>query len=337
MKKKELFGLLSGVMALSIALSGCTSNAASGDQKKVSEYPTKQIEVIVPFAAGGGTDLSARAMSEYLSEEWGKSVVVINKPGAGGATGTQEVLKQGSKDGHTVLVQSVSAVSALYAGNTHLPFSMKDQKFLAKMTGDPLAYVVSADSPFQNINDLNEWVKKNPDKFTFASNGPTAIGTFGTIQWMDSIGADFSKDSLVATNGSGDALPKVAGGHITLAVQGVSEVSNLTKAGKLKILGIEAPERSPFFPDVPTMKEQGVNNIDVTLWYGVTAPSGTPDYVVKKWESTINKMIKDPKFLKKLDSINVRPNYANAADFTKSVKEETKDYTKIAKEKGLVK
>ncbi|MDQ0219511.1 tripartite tricarboxylate transporter substrate binding protein [Peribacillus cavernae] len=338
MKKKALFGLLSGVLSVSIVLSGCSStNSASGKQNKDPGYPTKQIEVIVPFAAGGGTDLTARAMSEYLSEEWGKSVVVVNKPGAGGATGTQEVLKQGSKDGYSVLVQSVSAVSALYAGNTNLPFSVEDQQFLAKMTGEPLAYVVSADAPFKNINELNEWVKKNPDKFTFASNGPTAIGTFGTIQWMDSIGADFSKARLVATNGSGDALPKVAGGHITLAVQGVSEVSNLTKAGKLKILGIAAPERSPFFPDVPTMEEQGVKDIDVSLWYGASAPAGTPDYVVKKWETTINKMVKDPKFLEKLDSINVRPDYMNADDFTKSVEEETKDYTEIAKEKGLVK
>ncbi|MDQ0219535.1 tripartite tricarboxylate transporter substrate binding protein [Peribacillus cavernae] len=339
MKKRALAGLLSGVLSVGIALSGCSSanNSASGDQNKDPEYPTKQIEVIVPFAAGGGTDLTARAVTEYLSEEWDKPVVVVNKPGAGGATGTQAVLKQGSKDGHSVLIQSVSAVSALYAGNNNLPFSMEDQQFLTKLTGEPLAYVVSSDAPYKDINELIEWVKKNPDKLTYASNGPTAIGTFGTIQFMDSIGADFSKARQVATNGAGDALPKVAGGHIKLAVQGISEVSNLVKAGKLKILGIAAPERSPFFPDVPTMEEQGINDIDASQWYGASAPAGTPDYVVEKWETTVDKMLNDPKFIEKLKTINVTPAYEDAEGFAKSVKEETEKYKEIAKEKGLVK
>ncbi|GAX90118.1 tripartite tricarboxylate transporter substrate binding protein [Effusibacillus lacus] len=337
MKRKALMGLLAGLVLSGTVITGCSGTAKPTAQKEEPKWPTKQIEVTVPFAAGGGTDLTARAMAEYLSKEWGQPIVVVNKTGAGGATGTQAVVKQGSKDGYSVLVQSVSAVSALYAGNTNLPYKMEDLVYVAKLVDDPLAYVVKADAPWKDLKEFNEWVKKNTDQLTFASNGTTAIGTFGVIQWMDSIGADFSKAKLVATNGSGDALPKVAGGHIILAAQGVSEVSNLVKAGKLKILGIASPKRSPYFPDVPTMEEQGVKGITVALWYGLSLQAGTPDYIVKKWESSIEKMMKDPVFLEKIKTLNGEPGFKNSADFTKHVKDETARMTEILKQKGLAK
>jgi tripartite-type tricarboxylate transporter receptor subunit TctC len=339
MKKNTLGGLLAiSLLAVSI-VSGCasTTNTPAAAKKEEPKYPTKQIEVTVPFVAGGGTDIFTRAMADYLNKEWGQPVVVVNKPGAGGATGIQAVLKQGSKDGYSVVTHSVSAVSALMAGNNNLPFKMEDFQFVAKTTDDPLAYVVKADAPYKDLKEFNEWVKKNPDQLTYASNGPTAIATFGVIQWMDNIGADFSKAKLVVTNGSGDALPKVAGGHITLAVQGVSEVATLVKSGKLKILGLAAPKRSPYFPEVPTMEEQGVKGITASFWVGVSLPAGTPDYIVKKWENTMEKMQKDQTFLDKLKSISVQPVYQNSADFTKFVKDETAKFSEIVKQKGLLK
>ncbi|RAK20518.1 tripartite-type tricarboxylate transporter receptor subunit TctC [Anoxybacillus vitaminiphilus] len=335
--RRKVAGMLASLVLLGAVMVGCSTGTNSTAKKEEPKYPTKPIEITVPFAAGGGTDLNARAMSEYLSKEWGQPINVVNKTGAGGATGTLEVLKKGSKDGYSILTQSVSAVSASFAGNPNLPFKMEDLRFIARLAVDPLAYVVKADAPWKDLKEFNEWVKKNPDKLTFASNGTTAIATFGVIQWMDSIGADFSKAKLVTTNGSGDALPKVAGGHIVLGVQGVSEVANLVKAGKLKILGIASPQRSPYFPDVPTMEEQGVKGITVTQWYGVSAPAGIPDYVVKKWESAIEKMLNDSAYQEKMKSILVQPDYLNSEDFTKYVKEETEKFKQIAKEKGLIK
>ncbi|MGG1599915.1 MULTISPECIES: tripartite tricarboxylate transporter substrate binding protein [Paenibacillus] len=345
MKKKSFGGILATAL-LAVAVAGCGSapaskgpsgGSAAAPVKEEPKYPTKQIEITVPFAAGGGTDIFARAMSDYLSKEWGQPVIVVNKPGAGGATGTQAVLKQGSKDGYSVVTQSVSAVTGLLAGVPNLPFTIDDYQFIAKTTNDPLAFVVKADAPWNTIEELNDWVKKNPDKLTFASNGPTAIATFGVIQWLDSIGGDFSKAKLIVTNGAGDALPKVAGGHITLGVQGVSEVNNLVKAGKLKILAIASDKRSEFFPDAPTMEEKGIKGITASFWVGVAMPKGVPDYVVKKWETTIEKMQQDPAFQEKLKSMSVQGAYLNAADYEKYVKEETELFTKIVKDKGLIK
>lgn len=340
-RMKKVASLLASVALLGVLAAGCSQetakNSPAGSSEKEVKYPTKPIEITVPFAAGGGTDLNARAMSEYLSEKWGQPINVVNKPGAGGATGTLEVLKKGSKDGYSILTQSASAGSALFAGNPNLPFKLEDLRFIARLAVDPLAYVVKADAPWNNLKEFNEWVKQNPDKLTFASNGTTAIATFGVIQWMDSIGADFSKAKLVMTNGSGDALPKVAGGHIVLGVQGVSEVANLVKAGKLKILGIASSERSPYFPDVPTLEEQGVKGVTVTQWYGVSAPKEVPDEIVKKWEKSIEEMLNDPVYQEKLKSIVVQPSYLNSDEFTKYVQDEVERFKQIANEKGLVK
>ncbi|WP_281888575.1 tripartite tricarboxylate transporter substrate binding protein [Paenibacillus sp. YYML68] len=342
MKKNVVGGLLAVVLLAGTAI-GCGAKTdggggtASAPAKEEPKYPTKQIEVTVPFAAGGGTDLYARAMSDYLNKEWGQAVVVVNKPGAGGATGTQAVLKQGTKDGYSVAVQSVSAVSGLFAGNKNLPFTMDDYQFIARTTNDPLAYIVKADAPWKDMKEFSEWVKKNPDQLTFASNGPTAIASFGVIQWMDSIGVEYSKAKLVVTNGSGDALPKVAGGHIVLGVQGVSEAANLVKAGKLKILGVASDKRSPYFPDVPTMEEQGIKGITASFWVGVSMPAGVPDHVVKKWETTIDKMHKDPAFQEKLKSMNVQGIFQNSADYAKHVKEEVTRFSDIVNKKNLLK
>lgn len=344
MKKKTFGGILATAL-LAVAVAGCgsapASNGTTGNApapaKEEPKYPTKQIEVTVPFAAGGGTDIFARAMSDYLSKEWGQPVIVVNKPGAGGATGTQAVLKQGSKDGYSVVTQSVSAVTGLLAGVPNLPFKFEDYQFIAKSTNDPLAFVVKADAPWNTIEELNDWVKKNPDQLSFASNGPTAIATFGVIQWLDSIGGDFSKAKLIVTNGAGDALPKVAGGHITLGVQGVSEVNNLVKAGKLKILAVASQKRSEFFPDAPTMEEKGVKGITASFWVGVSMPAGVPAHVVNKWETTMDKMQKDPAFQEKLKSMSVQGAYLNSADYAKYVKEETELFSKIVKDKGLIK
>ncbi|MBP1155649.1 MULTISPECIES: tripartite tricarboxylate transporter substrate binding protein [unclassified Paenibacillus] len=343
--KKKIFGSILAASLLALAVAGCgtapASNGSAGSTpapaKEEPKYPTKQIEIIVPFAAGGGTDIFARAMSDYLSKEWGQPVIVVNKPGAGGATGTQAVLKQGSKDGYSVVTQSVSAVTGLLAGVPNLPFKYEDYQFISRNTNDPLAFVVKSDAPWNSIEELNDWVKQNPDKLTFASNGPTAIATFGVIQWLDSIGGDFSKAKLIVTNGAGDALPKVAGGHITLGVQGVSEVSNLVKAGKLKILAVASPERSPFFPDAPTLEEKGVKNITASFWVGVSMPAGVPDHVVKKWETTLEKMHKDSAFQEKLKSMSVQGSYQNPTEYANYVKEELALFSEMVKAKGLIK
>jgi tripartite-type tricarboxylate transporter receptor subunit TctC len=342
MKKARIGTMLAAAVLAVTVISGCGASSSNGSQsgtaapKADPKYPTKPIQLIVPFGAGGGTDLVSRAVAEYLTKEWGQTVNVVNKPGAGGATGTQEVLK-GTADGYTVLAHNGSSTEALLAGNSNLPFKIEDFKFVSTVVDQPFAYIVKGDSPFNSMKDFDDWVKQNPDKLTFGSTGVTSVQTFSVIQWLDSIGVDYSKVHLVPNNGAGELLPQIAGGHVMLAVQDVTGAANLVKAGKLKILGVTSQNRSPLFPDVPTLDEQGVKNVNTHFWSGISVPSGTPDYIVTKWQSTIDKMLKDSAFLDKLKTLNAQGKYLNSTDFAAMVKSDMATYVNIVKQKGLVK
>ncbi|MBM7660036.1 tripartite-type tricarboxylate transporter receptor subunit TctC [Bacillus mesophilus] len=342
MKKKSLLTMATSLLVAVSLLAGCaTSQTAPASGTKTEgestgiDYPTKPIEISVPFAAGGGTDLSARAVAEYLSKEWGQSITVVNKPGASGALGTDAVLKQGKNDGYSVLIHNVSSTSALMGGKSDLTFTVDDFEYVGQVVEDPLAFVVKADAPWNDLNEFAEWVKANPDQLTFTSSGPTAIATFGLVEFLDNVGGDYSKARMITTKGAADAMPKVAGGHAVLGIQGVSEVSTMVKSGKVKIIGIVSDERSPYFPDILTVEEQGLPAMKAKWWSGVSFPKGTQPEIIQKWEAALEKASNDPAFQEKLTAINAEGAFLNAADFGKLVKEETDNYTKIATEKGL--
>lgn len=335
-KKRALVGLLTTGLLMVSLLSGCggTGSGAADAKKGDPKYPVKPIDYIVPNAAGGGTDICARAIAEYVSKEWGQPVNVINKPGAGGATGTQEVLKQAKNDGYTVLAANMSNASTLIASSTNLPYKFEDFSLIAQVVQDPLCFVVKEDAPWKDLRELSEWAKANPDQLTYTTSGATAISTYAVAEWLDAIGGDFSKARMVVTTGAADSIPKVAGGHVILAVQSVGESANMVKAGKVKMIAVQSDKRSQYFPDVPTVEESGIK-MKAMWWTGVAGRAGTPDYVIKKWEETLAKAAEDPAFIDKLKKINAESAYLNSEDFTNMAKSEVERYTKMANEKGL--
>jgi tripartite-type tricarboxylate transporter receptor subunit TctC len=307
--------------------------AAASD---TSNYPSRAIQLIVPFTAGGGTDLASRAVATYLSTKWGRPINVVNVPGAEGAIGTAQVLK-GKADGYTILANNGSSTDALLAGNTNLSFSVNDYRFVATVVDEPFVFLVKADSPFKNMKDLDEWVKQNPEKLTFGTTGPTSIQTISVIQWLDSIGVDYSKVHLVPVNGGGELLPMVAGGHVILGVQDVTGAAGLTKAGQLKMLAVTGLERSTLFPDVPTLAEQGVNGVTTHFWSGFSLPVGISDAVVQKWESEIKDMLNDPQFQQKLKLLNAQGKFVDSPTLASTVRRDVSTYTQLLSKKLLVK
>ena len=307
--------------------------AAASD---ASNYPSRAIQLIVPFTAGGGTDLASRAVATYLSNKWGRPINVVNVPGAGGAIGTAQVLK-GKADGYTILANNGSSTDALLAGNTNLSFSVNDYRFVATVVDEPFVFLVNADSLFKSMKDLGEWVRQNPEKLTFGTTGPTSIQTISVIQWLDSIGVDYSKAHLVPVNGGGELLPMVAGGHVILGVQDVTGAAGLTKAGQLKILAVTGLERSTLFPDVPTLAEQGVNGVTTHFWSGFSFPVGISDAVVQKWESAIKDMLNDPQFQQKLKLLNAQGKFMDSPTLESTVKQDVSTYTQLLSKKLLVK
>jgi len=335
--KKFYSAIFSTLLLLMVFLTGCSNDTktASVSEKKADSYPTRQIELVVPFAAGGGVDLAARAVAEHLSKEWGQPVVVTNKPGGGGIIGAQYALKEAKADGYTVLVNNNSATTMYEAGNSNPILTAKDNKFTSRVAEGTLAYAVKSDAQWKSFKEFTEWVKKNPEKLTWASVGPAGFSAFGVAEWLDSIGVDYKKTNMVSSEGASDSAAKVAGGHVVLAVHTVGELYSLAESGKIKLLAVQSSERSPIFPEVPTVEEEGYKGLTVKWWAGLSFAAGTPDDIVKKWDSAIAKMEKDEQFLKEIEKIKLEPSYLNSKDFTKAVKEETEKYTQLAKTTGI--
>ncbi|MED1945577.1 MULTISPECIES: tripartite tricarboxylate transporter substrate binding protein [Brevibacillus] len=317
-------------LLLGVAVSACGNQGTAE-----SAYPSKQVEYIVPYSAGGGVDLVARAAADYLSKEWGQPIVVVNKAGGGGAVGAEYALKQAKNDGYTALAVNVSNTTMLAAGMKTPPITNEDQVYTARIGKGTLAFAVKADAPWKDFAEFSAWVRANPEQLTWTSVGPAGFSAFGVAEWLDVIGADFAKTRMIVTKGASDSVPKVAGGHAVLAVHTVGEIMPMLQAGKVKVLAVSGDTRSPFLPDVPTAEEQGIQGLSVFWWTGVSFAKGTPESVIRKWEEAIAKMEKDPAFLQKLSEIQVEPAYAASEAFTKETQAETTYYLELATKKGI--
>lgn len=333
MRNKSWLALaVAALLGAGTLLAGCAPSGGKGTEKP---YPVKQIEYVVPFAAGGGVDLVARAVADYVSKEWQQPVVVVNKPGGGGAIGAQSVLKQAAKDGYTVLADNNSSTSMLSGGSSNPPVAIEDHLFVSKIVEDAAAFAVSSDAPWKDFKEFSEWVKQNPEKLTWTSVGPAGFSSFAVAEWTAAIGADFSKTKMVATKGAADSAPMIAGGHAVLAVHTVAELYPLVKAGKIKLLAVQSDKRSPYVPDVPTAAEQGVQGLTVKWWTGLSLPVGTPDSIRKQWDDVLGKMAKDQAFQEKLKQMQMEASYLNSTDFAAFIKKETDYFTDLATKFGM--
>ncbi|MCM3144939.1 tripartite tricarboxylate transporter substrate binding protein [Brevibacillus sp. MER 51] len=334
-EEESLKGYKQWAAVMMSLLLAATVSACGNQGTAESAYPSKQVEYIVPYSAGGGVDLVARAAADYLSKEWGQPIVVVNKAGGGGAVGAEYALKQAKNDGYTALAVNVSNTTMLAAGMKTPPITNDDQVYTARIGKGTLAFAVKADAPWKDFAEFSAWVRANPEQLTWTSVGPAGFSAFGVAEWLDVIGADFAKTRMIVTKGASDSVPKVAGGHAILAVHTVGEIMPMLQAGKVKILAVSGDARSPFLPDVPTAEEQGIQGLSVFWWTGVSFAKGTPESVIRKWEEAIAKMDKDPAFLQKLSEIQVEPAYAASEAFTKETQAETTYYLELATKKGI--
>ncbi|RKO62606.1 tripartite tricarboxylate transporter substrate binding protein [Caldibacillus debilis] len=322
---------------LMAGLAACASSAAitSEPEKKGGRYPERQIELVVPFAAGGGVDLVARAVAEYLSKEWGKPVIVANKTGGGGIVGARYALSEAKPDGYTALMNNNSSTTMYEAGTNRPVLRLKDHMLAARVAESPLVYAVRADAPWKDLRELTEWVKENPENLSWASVGPAGFSSFGVAEWLSAAGIDYKKTRMVSSEGASDSAAKVAGGHVLLAVHNAGEVYSLVQAGKLKVLAVQDGKRSPLYPDVPTTEELGFHGLTVKWWTGISLPAGTPEAIVKKWEAAVAKMEKDKGFIGQLEKIYLQPSYLPSAEFKRSAERELDWYAELAEEMGI--
>ncbi len=275
-------------LALVAAALALGQAAASADESSV--WPSRTVQIVVPYTPGTGADILSRILGPKLSERWNVGVVTDNRAGATGNIGTELVAKA-APDGYTLLCTATS-FSTNPALGRKLPFDpLKSFEPVALLATSGLAVVVTPSFPAKSMREFLDVVGKQPGKFYYASpgnGGPQHLA-------MELLKLNAHVDLVhVPYKGSGGALADLVAGHVQAMVIALQTASPYVHGGKLRMLAVMSAERSPAFPDVPTLKEMGLPDLEVETWYGVFAPAGTPAAIVKKANADLNALLDQP-------------------------------------------
>jgi tripartite-type tricarboxylate transporter receptor subunit TctC len=295
-KMKKVF--LNGFLLFSVlVLMGWIENAQSQEK-----YPTRAIDVIVPFSPGGSTDMSARAMGTFLTKKWGVPINVVNKPGGNTIPGTLEVYSA-SPDGYTMLADGLPMTSLLEVVVKDLPFKVFDRTFIAMTVFNPIITITPASSPYKTFHDLVAEAKRDPDNFTWDSLGGVSGDDFVGRMVFNTIGVDISKTKPVMSKGGAAAATLVAGGHIKMGHPAIVSAWPHIQANTVRVLAVALKERDPLLPEVPTHAELGYPSVYCPFWLGVSGPPKLPSHIVDIWSKTIAEMMKDPEYLDQIKKL----------------------------------
>jgi putative tricarboxylic transport membrane protein len=294
----------------------------------------KGLEIVVPAAPGGGWDQTARAMQEVLQgEQLASRIQVANIPGAGGTIGLAQFVTSKKGKGNAVMTGGSVMMGAIIMNKSAL--SLDDVTPLARLTGEYGVLVVPADSPIRSVQDLVAKLKADPGSVSWG--GGSAGGTDQILAGLiaKSAGVEASKINYIAHGGGGEALSSILGGHVTVGISGWQEFAPQVAAGKLRAIGIAAPERVPGI-DVPTVKEQGID-VELVNWRAVFAPPGIKDKDLATLSEVVEKMVKSAGWQKVLTERNWLDLYQPRDQFAVSLREEGKATAAVLKELGLAK
>jgi tripartite-type tricarboxylate transporter receptor subunit TctC len=294
-------------------------------------FPTKTITIVVPFSAGGTTDILARVIGQYMSKDLGQTVVVDNRAGAGGNIGAQ-VVARAAPDGHTLLMGTVGTHAINQSLYKKLAFDpIKDFTPLSRVALVPNLLVANPSQPFKNVKEMIAYAKANPGKVTFGSSGNgSSIHLSGEL-FKQMAGVDMQH---VAYRGSAPALTDLLGGQIAVMFDNMPSAIGHVKSGKLHALAVTTPKRSPALPNVPTVAEAGVPGYEATSWFGLLAPAKTPAPVVARLNASILKALADPEVMKKMAEQGAEPRGEKPEQFAQFIQSETAKWGKIVKQSG---
>jgi tripartite-type tricarboxylate transporter receptor subunit TctC len=302
----------------------------SGAALAQAPFPSKPIRLITLTTAGGSLDTLARLIAQKLSEQMGQSVVVDNRTGAGGNVGADAVAKS-APDGYTIGMNTVSTHGinpTLYAS---MPFdAVKDFAPIAQVAELKNVAVVTPSLPVKNIPELIRYAKANPGKISFGSAGSGTSQHLSGELFKMKTGTQMQH---IPYKGAAQAIPDLLSGQIQLMFVSIPEALPNIRAGKLRALGVTTKERSGVLPDVPTLTEQGLD-FDVSAWFGVVAPAGTPRPIVDRYYTEIAKAMSQPEVRGKLSGIGMDPKLKNPDQFAAFIREEIARWAPVVKASG---
>jgi len=305
---------------------GLNSNLVSAQS-----YPNRTVKMIVPLTAGSGADIAGRIVAKSLSETWKQSVIIENRPGAGGVIGTGTVVSA-EPDGYTLLVQSASyaANPAIYKKLPYDPLkSLIDVNILGQT---PYVLITAADSPYQSIRDLVIAAKSKPGEITFASAGVGSSTHLAAEYFNQMMGI---KLIHVPYKGSPEAIQDTMAGRTAFYMAPLDTAIGQLKGGKVRALGVTSKARNAAVPDIPSIAELGYPTFEIGLWFGVWAPVGTPAAIIKKINQDINQAMQNPEVKTAYESKGIKATPMSPEEFGKFVREEMAKYQKIAKDANI--
>jgi tripartite-type tricarboxylate transporter receptor subunit TctC len=298
--------------------------------KEIS-YPTKNLELVCPFGAGGSTSMGARIIAGTLSEVLGRTVVVNNKPGAGGAIGAEYVAKA-KPDGYTLFVHN-SGSNGVTPAIRSVRYKNEDFELFGQYASQSLALVVKGDAPWKSTKELVQYAQKNPGALKYATSGIGTSGHFAMELFKTATGG--LKIEHVPFKSGPEYLAALFGGHVQMGILFLVDLKGPVEGGKLRLLGSATEKRLEDYPSIPTLAEEGYPEVKMTAWYGISAPAGIPKDVSAKLRDALAKTFQHPEVKKMLTQIGYDPASRDGEAFTKFVREEEKKLAKIAKDANI--
>ncbi len=289
---------------------------------QATEFPTREVQIIIPWAAGGATDLVFRALAATTGKYLGKAVVVVNRPGGGGAVGYTEAA-QAKPDGYT-LTSAITPLTIL-PHQVKTAFTYKNFDPVINVVNDPSMFLVRADAPWKSLKEFVDYAKKNPNMITVGNSGAGGGVHLVALAFEKAAGI---KLNHIPFSGGGPSVTALLGGHINAVSVSPPEGISQIQAGKLKIIALFADKRLELFSNVPTVKEQGIN-FSMGMWRGLAAPKGTPADVIKKLHDAFKKGMDDPVFKKNAKDMSVELHYLSPEEFEKLLAKDHEFFGKL--------
>jgi tripartite-type tricarboxylate transporter receptor subunit TctC len=312
--------------ALFGAMLAVTAAAASAQT-----FPAKPIRIVVTFPTGGAPDILARTISEKINPAWGQTVIVDNKPGAGGNIGA-EFVARAPADGYTVVMGTVGTHAINGALFAKMPYDMvKDFAPVTLIASTPNLLVVNNDVPAKNLQELIALAKARPGQLTFGSPGiGTSVHVSGEL--FNSLAG--VKTQHIPYKGRQFAIPDLLGGSITMMFDNMPSAIPVVREGKLRAIGVTSATRSPSAPEIPTIAEQGLPGFEATSWFAVFAPAGTPRPVVDQLHAEIVRIFNLPDVQAKMKTLGLDPILGGPAELARVQQVEIAKWAKVVRESG---
>ncbi|MEL7566885.1 MAG: tripartite tricarboxylate transporter substrate binding protein [Dehalobacterium sp.] len=318
-RKSSLMILLAVFMIFAFVVTGCSNGTPQEEPNQegtASDFPSKPVTLIVPYGAGGGTDVTARLLAEPLEKALGQPVVVQNIEGGGGWNGWGQ-LANAPKDGYTLGYVNIPNV---FAGYLDPAMNRKENIdsfiMLLNHVTDPGIFAVKADSKYNSMQDVIDDAKANPGKVSITAHGVGGDDYLGIKQIEKTTGVEFN---IIHNNSTAESKTQVLGGHVDVLGANVSEITGMVANGEIKVLGVAYDKRSEFLPDVPTLQEQGIDAVHFAA-RGMAVPAGTPDEIVEKLTSALEEAIANPDYLSKYEELGLSLEPKKGQEYTDFIK-----------------